>query len=58
MSEEQPTINEQLEEINTELVNPDLTPYQRRCLSEQATRLIAKGVVSKQEPYKPRMVKL
>jgi len=61
--QEQPTINEQLEEVNIAIVDTIRKPgggtYQeRRALLDESMRLIAKGVISKQEPYNPVLVKL
>ena len=44
-------IDDRLQEVNAELINPDLTPYQRRCLLDESMRLNTKRLVERsQEP--------
>jgi hypothetical protein len=61
--EQEPTIDERLEEINIAIIDtigkPGGGTYQeRRALLDESMRLIAKNVISKQEPYNSVLVKL
>ena len=54
MAENETTLQERLNKINAELLNPDRSAYEKRRLSEEATKLIARGIVARQVANAPK----
>lgn len=49
------SIAEQLQEVNAELINPDLTPHQRRSLLDESMRLNTKRLVERTIATEPAL---
>lgn len=60
MADQEQSIQEQLDEINSQLVNPDISDYERRCLLDESIRLNSKRIITRQlanepKPYFPKV---
>lgn len=54
MVEEEQSIQEQLEGVTIELMNPDLSEYQKRCLLDESIRLNSKMIIERQLANEPK----